>query len=114
MIKTITLLTRRPEISHEEFLRHWHEEHAALAHAVPGLRRYVQNVIVQEPSRPDIPDHDIAVDGIAELWYDDIESWKAAHASPQGKALTDDGATFIGRVKAYLVEEKVIVPAGGK
>jgi uncharacterized protein (TIGR02118 family) len=114
MIKSITLLTRRAEITHEEFLRHWREEHAALAHAVPGLRRYVQNVIVHEPSRPDVPNHEIAVDGIAELWYDDLASWKAAYASPQGKALTDDGATFIGRVKGFLVEENVVFPAGGK
>ena len=112
MIKSISLLTRRAEISHEEFLRHWHEEHAALSHAVTGLRRYVQNVIVQETSRPDVPDHQIAVDGIAELWYDDLQSWKAAYASPEGRALTADGATFIGRIKTFLVEEKVVFPRG--
>lgn len=109
MIKILALLSRRDEISREEFLRHWHNEHAELSHAVPGVRRYVQNVIVQEPARNDMPNHDIAVDGIAELWYDDIESWRAAIASPQGKALHADGATFIGRIKTYVVEEKVII-----
>ena len=33
-----------------------------------------------------------------------------AHASPQAKALFADGALFIGRIKTYTIEEKVIVP----
>ena len=34
MIKSLSLLTRRPELSHEQFVRHWVEIHAPLAHAV--------------------------------------------------------------------------------
>jgi uncharacterized protein (TIGR02118 family) len=41
MIKTIGLLTRKDGWSHERFMKHWVEIHAPLAHAVPGLRRYV-------------------------------------------------------------------------
>ena len=41
MIKSLSLLTRRPELSHAEFVRHWLDIHAPLAHAVPGVRRYV-------------------------------------------------------------------------
>jgi hypothetical protein len=48
--------------------------HAPLAHAVPGLRRYVQSHIVEERRGPDIPALDVEVDGIAELWYDDRAS----------------------------------------
>jgi len=33
-----------------------------------------------------------------------------AHASPQAKALFADGALFIGRIKTFTVEERVIVP----
>ena len=43
MIKSISLLTRKAGLSHQEFVRHWLEVHAPLAHAVPGLRRYVQS-----------------------------------------------------------------------
>jgi hypothetical protein len=32
-----------------------------------------------------------------------------AVATPQAKALFDDGALFIGRIKTYTVEDKVIV-----
>ena len=54
MIKTIGLLTRKDGWTHEQFMRHWIDIHAPLAHAVPGLRRYVQNHISGERTRADI------------------------------------------------------------
>jgi uncharacterized protein (TIGR02118 family) len=110
MIKTIGLLTRRPELTHEQFVKHWVEIHAPLAHAVPGVRRYVQNHIVEERTRPDIPTTELAIDGIAELWYDDFAAMERANASPEAKRLHADGALFIGRIKSYVIEEKVIIP----
>ncbi len=55
MIKTIGLLTRKDGWSHEQFMKHWVEVHAPLAHAVPCLRRYVQDHITGERTRADIP-----------------------------------------------------------
>jgi uncharacterized protein (TIGR02118 family) len=110
MIKSISLLTRRPELSHDEFVRHWLDIHAPLAHAVPGVRRYVQNHIEGERTRADIATTDVAVDGIAELWYDDRAAMERANASPEAKRLHDDGALFIGAIKTFIVEEKVIIP----
>ena len=112
MIKSISLLTRKPGWTHEQFVRHWVEIHAPLAHAVPGLRRYVQAHIVEERRRPDVPPLDVEIDGIAELWYDDRESMAAALPTPAAKALHADGALFIGRIKTYTVEEKVVIPPG--
>src|SRR2546421_12070165 len=98
MIKSLSLLTRRPELSHEQFMKHWVEIHAPLAHAVPGLRRYVQNHIRGERTRADIPAPAVEIDGIAELWFDDQAALDAAARSPEMKALHDDGAKFIGRI----------------
>ena len=112
MIKSISLLTRKDGLTHEQFVRHWVDIHAPLAHAVPGLRRYVQSHIVEERRRPDIPALDVEVDGVAELWYDDRENMARAMASPESKALHADGARFIGRIKSFTVEERVIVPIG--
>jgi uncharacterized protein (TIGR02118 family) len=109
MIKTIGLLTRKDGFTHEQFVRHWVEVHAPLAHAVPGLRRYVQNHIRSLRSRADIADHDIELDGIAELWFDDQAAFEMAGRSPEMKALHADGARFIGRIKSYVVEEKAII-----
>ena len=110
MIKSISLLTRKAGMTHAQFVEHWADVHAPLALAVPGLRRYVQSHIVEERTRPDIPTTDVEIDGIAELWYDDREMMARAHASPQAKALFDDGALFIGRIKTFTVEEQQIVP----
>ena len=110
MIKSLSLLTRKTGFTHEQFIKHWVEVHAPLDHAVPGLRRYVQSHIVEERTRPDIPATDLAIDGIAELWYDDREAMARALASPEAKALHADGALFIGRIKTYTINEKVIVP----
>jgi uncharacterized protein (TIGR02118 family) len=110
MIKSISLLTRKAGLSHEEFVKLWLEVHAPLAHAVPGLRRYVQSHIVGEQTRSDIPATNVEVDGIAETWYDDLAAMERANASSEAKALHADGALFIGRIKSFITEEKVIIP----
>jgi uncharacterized protein (TIGR02118 family) len=109
VIKTIGLLTRKSGATHAQFMKHWVDVHAPLAHKVPGLRRYVQNHIVGERRRTDIEETVLEIDGIAELWFDDQASLEAASRTPEMKALHADGALFIGRIKSYTVEEKVIV-----
>jgi uncharacterized protein (TIGR02118 family) len=109
VIKSISLLTRKDGLTREAFIRHWVDVHGPLARTVPGIKRYVQSHIVEERRRPDIPGIDVQVDGIAELWYDDRESMARAAATPEMKALHADGALFIGRIKAFTVEEKVVI-----
>jgi uncharacterized protein (TIGR02118 family) len=109
MIKTVGLLTRKSGWTHEQFMKHWVGTHAPLAHKVPGLRRYVQNHISGERTRADIEATAVEIDGIAELWFDDQAALETAARTPEMKALHADGALFIGRIKSYVVEEKVIV-----
>lgn len=109
MIKTIGLLARKPGWTQAQFMKHWVETHAPLAHAVPGLRRYVQNHIEGERTRADIPAITLDIDGIAELWFDDRAALETAGRSPQMQALHADGALFIGHIRSYVVEEKTIV-----
>jgi hypothetical protein len=72
----------------------------------PGPRRS----ILEERTRPDIPTTDVEIDGIAELWYDDRAAMERANATAEAKRLHDDGALFIGRIKSFVVEERVIIP----
>ena len=109
MIKTVGLLTRKSGWTHEQFMKHWLGTHAPLAHKVPGLRRYVQNHISGERTRADIEAINVEIDGVAELWFDDQAALETASRTPEMKALHADGALFIGRIKSYIVEEKVIV-----
>jgi len=109
MIKTIALLTRKDDWTHEQFMKHWIEIHAPLAHAVPGLRRYVQSHITGERTRADIAATEVAIDGIAELWFDDQAALEAAAKTPAMQALHADGAKFIGRIRSYVIDEKVVI-----
>ena len=109
MIKTVGLLTRKDGWTREQFVKHWVETHAPLAHKVPCLRRYVQNHIRGERTRADIEATAVEIDGIAELWFDDQAALETASRTPEMKALHADGALFIGRIRSYIVEEKIIV-----
>ena len=62
-VKQMTFLYRADGMDHDEFARHWTEDHTELARRHhPALWRYRQNVVLERiiPGSPDI-------DGIAEL-----------------------------------------------
>jgi uncharacterized protein (TIGR02118 family) len=84
-------------------------EHAPLVQAVPQVRRYVLSFILEEPTRPDVRTQAMNVDAAAELWYDDMAALKAA-ASPQMKAVTDNGALHLGAIKSFITDEVAIIP----
>ncbi len=92
-----------------EFSRYWEEEHGPLIAGVfPGVKRYVQNHPVRLP-RGD----KLQINGVAEVWYDDLEAWQAAvdfYLSEDGKVVRDDEEKFIDkkRMVFLVVEEKAI------
>ncbi len=113
MIKVLSLLTRKPGLSHEDFVKHWRDVHGPLAHGIPGLRRYVQAHITGMRTRADIAESDVDIDGIAELWYDDEAAMAESAATPQAKRLYADGALFIGRIKTFVIDEQEIIRQPG-
>jgi uncharacterized protein (TIGR02118 family) len=109
MIKRASLLARKPEISHEEFVRHWVEVHAPMARACPGISRYTLTIVKSSSTRKDVAAFEIQVDGIAELWFKNQAAFDLYQNSPATKRLRDDGATFIGREIDFVTEEKVVI-----
>jgi len=99
MFKRMTLLRRLPAHDTAQFRAHWAHVHGAMVLGLPGIRRYVQNDIVEGAGR---------FDGIVELWFDDEPALRAAFASAQGRALPDDEANFLGGKIVCDVEEHVI------
>ena len=110
MIKVLSLLTRKDGLTHEQFVQHWLDVHGPLALVVPGIRRYVQSHITGTRGRADIAEIELAIDGIAELWYDDEDALRRSSATPEAQRLYADGATFIGRIKTFVIDEKEIIP----
>jgi uncharacterized protein (TIGR02118 family) len=89
MFKVLILTRRKPEISRAAFERHLREIHLPLVARLPGLRRLVVNTPV--PSPDGAPP---AWDAIGEDWFDSLEAWQRALASPAGQAVFADGARF--------------------
>lgn len=109
MIKLISFLIRPSEMTKAEFMQAWRVDHAEMALTVPGLRKFVLNIIQKEPTRPDVPDYPFTCDGIAELWFDDEQQMQQVLASAAMKQFRAHGATFIGSQKAFLVEEQFVI-----
>ena len=90
MTKVLFLIRRRSDLTSEQFRRYWLETHAPIAVAMPGLLKYTQNCAVADPTGGEL-----AVDGIAELWFDSAAAFQAALASPEGQATLGDIPNFL-------------------
>lgn len=86
-IKSVYLTRRHPALSVEEFQQHWLDRHAPLVHGTPGLLGYTQAHVLKESYEDDEP----CFDGVAELWWPDLETFLAAWNSPdhQSEQLED-------------------------
>lgn len=98
----IILLKKRDKLSDEEFAKYWLETHAPLARKMPGLKKYVVNVVRRPPNRE--PDYH----GVVELWFDDVKSMKQAFASPEGLATQKDTDTFASKLTTLYIDEHSI------
>ena len=103
MFKAMIMLTRRDDMTHEEFTTWWTGEHAPLARTLPGVRRIVFNVI--EPSE------DATCDGVAELWFDSRADFDAAYATDTGKAVAADSMAHLASRVRLFAEEHLIHPS---
>jgi len=107
-VKTVDLVTRKADMPLEEFFAYWRDVHGALAAAAPAIRRYVQchtrRAIYAAGRTP-------AYDGAAMLWFDDMQSLRAAAATPELARMRADVANFVARDKspAVLASEHVIL-----
>jgi uncharacterized protein (TIGR02118 family) len=107
MLKLVYCISRRPDLTPEEFLRYWREVHGPIGARIPGLRRLVQSHMVHVPGEVNEPDFD----GMAELWFDDGRALVTARQSPEWRASSDDEANFIDdRRVAYFVSEERDIP----
>jgi uncharacterized protein (TIGR02118 family) len=109
MIKSLSILTRKRALSPEAFRTVWENEHAPLVRAVPQVRRYVLSFIVEEPTRAHVPIHDLRIDAIAELWYDDLASMREAAASEAMQKVLQNGALYLEAIKTIITEEITII-----
>lgn len=109
MIKSVSLLTRKPEMTREAFRKVWEAEHAPLVRAVPEVRRYVLTFVLDEPTQANAPIQPMNVDAMAELWYDDRAAMAKAQARPEMQKVLANGALYLGAIKSFITEEVEII-----
>jgi uncharacterized protein (TIGR02118 family) len=103
MIKRMSLVWKRPQLSDVEFRELWLGEHVEYARKLAGLREYVIDFATEAPSG--------APSGIATLKFDTREALDAAFSVPdlrQGLFRTRD--QFAEVVQVLYVDERVVVP----
>ena len=103
MIKLVTLLVRRDDLSHQEFLDYWRTEHAPRAKEMPHVEKYVIDV----PTDPEKSEFD----GMAELYFEDMDALAAAFDSPTGQSVEADLQNFTepDAGPTMFVEEDVLL-----
>ena len=98
-VKRIGLVSRRKDLTPQQFQAHWLEVHAELCKQLPNLRKYAVNLIRHESS------FDIGYDGFSELWFDSEDALKASLASPEGVRLLADLPNFAEATHPLVVIE---------
>jgi uncharacterized protein (TIGR02118 family) len=121
VIKLTFCVRRAPHLTREEFQRYWRDSHGPLVRAAaPALRikRYVQSHTLTTPVDEALRRSRGApepYDGVAELWWDSLEEFRAAGATPEGREagrrLLEDERRFIDLAHSplWLAEEHAVV-----
>lgn len=106
MIKLVYCLTKKEGLTDDEFFNYWLNVHAPIGARIPGLRKLVQSHRATVSGDQFPPDYD----GVAELWFDNVESMLAARISDEWKASATDEANFVDHAKVgYLITEEHII-----
>ena len=104
MIKRISFIRRKPDMSEEEFFQHWSGPHADIVRQMPGVRGLRFGRV--KSWNPE----EARWDGVGELWFDSVDAaLKAFATEPFASMLTEDRKKFIGEAQSCFVEEKTVV-----
>jgi len=105
MIRLVYVCRRLPSLSREEFQGYWREKHGPLVakHATAmRIHRYVQTHTIAEITDGTLREgfgQTAAYDGVAELWWDNLDELTAIAQAPKGQQawqeLLDDERNFI-------------------
>lgn len=111
MIVRMGLLTRRPDLTPEQFRHRWLAVHGPLAARLPGLRAYHQNHVVDSGQLGiTFARGDWDLDGFSELWFGDRGSMRRAVASEAYAAAAADARHCMGSTRVVVAEQQVVVP----
>lgn len=111
LIKRMSTLRRRPDVSAEKFQHEWFQVHSVLVKRLPQVRGYTQNLVFDRGHGRGRPAaySELPIDGIVELWFSDLESLEAGFSSEAGNTLMTHASEFIAEISTFLVETREVV-----
>jgi uncharacterized protein (TIGR02118 family) len=109
VITRFWLGTRRSGLSRAAFSEHWYRIHGPYGLALPGLRAYVQNHLLEDVAGLPAP----VFDGCSELDFDDVAAMQAAFTSPEMEEADRDERAFADpdRFGVVVTERRVLFGA---
>ena len=104
MIIRSGLIRNRDGVDFAAFSEHWRRVHGPLALRVEAMRAYRQNhILARLPAREGDRLH--RVDGISQLWFDDVETMRVAMESAEQRACIEDIREFLSDVTILIQQE---------
>jgi len=106
MYHVVFLVTRKADMTQQQFTDYWIVQHCPLTAKVPGLRSYRCYPAIGQLGDPPAP-----FDAIAVLAFDDEAACQAGLASEEFRTAVADGPNFqtVSATYGYLAQEFVIV-----
>jgi uncharacterized protein (TIGR02118 family) len=104
VIKRMTLLAKRQDLTREQFSDYWLHKHGQIPKRMQTVASYVQNLIVERLA-PSSTSNAFDFDGVVELWFEDAAAQATAFATPAAKELPLDEPNFIRGITIYAVNE---------
>jgi uncharacterized protein (TIGR02118 family) len=110
LVKRMSILTRKPGLTPEQFKEEWWGFHAEAVSKFPNLMGYTQNLVtwrsagLGEPASYEA----LPIDGMVELWFRTVADVETAFRSPAANVSQTHALSFIAEITTFLVETREI------
>lgn len=106
MVKLVYCITKRPDLTDEEFFHYWENIHDPIGLGFLDSAGWYKASAWRSPET----NTSLIRTGMVELWFDDVDALLGARQSPEWKASSEDEANFVDHSKvAYFVTEEHVI-----
>jgi uncharacterized protein (TIGR02118 family) len=98
MLKIVALIEKREDLTWDEFVKYWDEEHVKQIDKVSTLQRYT--------IAPAIDPDGALYDGIAELYFESTEDIQAGFTEELNEAIQADEEEFLASSETFVAAEQ--------
>lgn len=98
MLKIVVLVTKRDDLSWDEFVDYWDAEHVTHVSKVENLQRYTIAPAINAEQAP--------YDGIAELYFESTDDIREGFTEDLEQELREDEANFLSDTETFVAAEQ--------